>query len=132
MFSLSHEWNQKHKTFGVQIRAFTQGLQNDEFGWCLYAIIYDNNPLFNNPEFLIEKLYFHGGCTYDEKFTQIPARGLRYDWMKERSYLKIGCDYLHYQDNFDSCNPAHGIPLQIKRDAENLVLQLSELCKVDA
>lgn len=127
----SYEWNSTHKTFGIQVRAFRKGLDETypEFGWCLYVLIYDNHPLFDKPELFVEGLDFHGGCTYDEKYTRTPARGIRYDWQKDSSYLKIGCDYQHYMDNFDHFNPSQGIPFEIEHDAKHLVEQMSEFSK---
>lgn len=125
----SYEWTKKEKTFGIQIRSFQN---TDGYGWCLYVLVYDNHPYFEKPKDLIDILDFHGGCTYEEKFTQTPACGIRYDWQKESAYLKIGCDYQHYQDYFYINDPKDGIPLAIKRDAKNLAAQMSELSKVDA
>jgi hypothetical protein len=125
----SYEWTKKEKTFGIQIRSFEN---SDGYGWCLYVLVYDNHPYFEKPSELIDILDFHGGCTYDEKFTMSPARGIRYDWQKECSYLKIGCDYQHYKDGFCEYHPKDGIPFKIEKDAISLSAQMSELCKVDA
>lgn len=122
-------WTKKHKQFAIQVNAFRN---LDGFGWCLYALVYDNHPYFDKPSELIDILDFHGGCTYEEKFTQTPARGIRYDWQKELSYLKIGCDYQHYQDHFYIEDPKHGVPFAIVQDAKRLEAQMSGLCKVDA
>jgi hypothetical protein len=124
----SYEWTKKEKTFAIQIRSFKN---LDGYGWCLYVLVYDNHPYFEKPSELIDIFDFHGGCTYDEKFTMSPARGIRYDWQKECSYLKIGCDYQHYQDNFCEYHPRDGIPFKIEKDAISLSAQMSKLCKVD-
>lgn len=122
-FALSHEWTFKTSTFGIQIRCWDL---SGSWVWNMYALIYDNHPLFLEPERATD-LDFHGGCTYDEKFTQEPARGIKYEWQKARSMLKIGCDYNHYCDTyFNQCGPEDGIPSSIQEDAQRLYRQLEE------
>lgn len=123
-FALAREWIVKAKTFGIQVRCWNL---SGDWVWNMYALIYDNHPLFEDPE-RAYNLGFHGGCTYDEKISSEPARGIRYDWQKLRSMLKVGCDYNHYGDEyFNQCSPEDGIPLGILLDAEALYKQLEEL-----
>jgi len=120
-FELAREWTLKTNTFGIQIRCWDL---SGRWVWNMYALIYDNHPLFKDPE-RAYNLDFHGGCTYDEKISSEPARGIKYDWQKLRSMLKIGCDYNHYRDDyFNECRPEDGIPLEIQQDAESLYRQL--------
>ncbi|MNV72763.1 hypothetical protein D3C71_1658750 [compost metagenome] len=116
-FQARHEWILKTETFGILIFC---SKRTDDWVWTMYALVYDNHPLFNTPQSVCD-LEFHGGCTYDEKFTVEPARGVRYDWQKASTYLKIGCDYNHAWDEFYTrCDPADGIPAAIQRDAQRL------------
>lgn len=120
-FKKQNEWLLKTDTFGIMIRAWKL---SDDWVWNMYVLIYDNHPLFSDAEAVCD-LDFHGGCTFEEKITHAPARGIRYDWQKERSYLKVGCDYHHYwDDHFMRCDPADGIPGTIQADAQRLFEEL--------
>lgn len=116
------EWVFKGKDFGIIVSC--HGLDrdaHDNWAWCLYALIYDSHPLFNDAESAIENLPWHGDCTYEERFFQEPARGIRYQWQRKGEWLKIGCDYSHYGDEFyRSESPEDGIPASIQRDAQAL------------
>lgn len=119
----SYTWTiEKSKTFTVTVHAWHR---SDDFGWNVYATIFENHPLFNNVEAATE-LPFHGGCTYDHLLTDEPAGGINYNWQKVYKALKVGSDYQHYQDDFFmTCNPADGIPWQIQADAKKLVQALN-------
>lgn len=126
--SPSYEWMvYKCKHFGVQVRAWPK---SDGFGWNVYALIYDSHPLFNDVERAMN-LPFHNGATLDDRITQSPARGIRYDWQKTYQWLKVGSDYQHYQDeHFCEYDPAKGIPWEIKCDVMSLVGALLETAEV--
>lgn len=119
-----HEWMWRGKTFGVVASCHQKS--DESWTWCLYALVYDNHELFADPTPLIESYDWHGGCTYDEKITNAPARGMRYEWQKERSYFKIGCDYAHYGDDYYECHsPDDGLPIFIQNDAQRLFSYLA-------
>ena len=114
-----HEWIQKTETFGVIVSCFEP--VEGSWTWTMYALIYDNHPLFTDVSAAVENLPWHCGCTYDKKFTIEPARGIRYDWQRKSEYYKIGCDYAHlYDDLIQSMSPEFGIPRQVMDDAKNL------------
>lgn len=118
-----YEWMHRGSTCGMVVSC--HGEEGD-FTWCVYALVYENHPEFSNPEKLIESLPFHRGCTYDEKYSTAPARGIRYDWQKEHSWLKIGCDYHHYGDDYyQSLNPEDGLPQCIINDAQKIFNSLN-------
>jgi len=117
-----HEWIFKGKTFGILVSCRgLDGDTNDKWTWCMYALIYDNHPLFKDAEAAIEQLPWHCGCTYEERFFQEPARGIRYEWQRKGEWLKIGCDYAHlYDDHYQRMSPEGGIPPAIQADAQEL------------
>lgn len=115
-----HEWFSKHRTFGILVSCHPS-YADEEWCWCLYALIYDNHPQFNNVAGLVENLPWHGGCTYEERFIQEPARGIRWDWQRKGEFLKIGCDYSHLNDEYyRQSDPHNGIPGSIQSDAQEL------------
>lgn len=117
-----HEWMWKGKAFGIMVSCHRSG---DGWTWCLYALIYDNHPLFKDPEAAVDQLSWHCGSTYDERFTQEPARGIRYDWQRKGEWLKVGCDYAHIYDGYEQrCCPDDGIPATVARDAQVLFDEL--------
>lgn len=121
-FKKRHEWILKTDSFGIQVCC---GRIGEDWVWTMYVLVYDNHPLYSSPEAVCD-LEFHGGCTYDEKVTNTPARGIRYEWQKERSLLKVGCDYHHWGDEYlCGCDPEDGIPGTILYDARQL---LKEMC----
>ena len=69
----------------------------DENGWCIYALIYPEHPLFalidpSKKEWeneAIQEMPLHGGCTYF-----VP----HFSPAKEITSYEIGCDYSHYGD----------------------------------
>lgn len=118
-----HEWIVHADTFSLMVSAHRQC---EDWVWCVYVLVSAKHPLFINPEAVCE-LPFHGGCTYAEKFTQEPARGMRYEWQRTMSYLKIGCDYHHIDDDrYAVMDPADGVPRSIKSDMEALFAEMSE------
>ena len=120
----SYEWTiAQNKTFSVTVYAWHRG---DDFGWNVYAHIFESHPLFNDVE-AAKALPFHGGCTYDHLLTDEPAGGIQYDWQKVDKTLKVGSDYQHYTDDcFMTCDPADGIPHSIEVDAVKLVITLNQ------
>ena len=84
-----------------------------EHHWTMYAIIYPNNKYWmkandNKTAYdtdLGNKLYnnFHGGCTF---------------YNKQLTYVKIGCDYVHYSDDYYMRSSE--MPEEIKNDALDL------------
>lgn len=120
-----HEWMFKCKTFGIVVSCYSP--DDVEWTWCLYALIYDNHPLFNDPEAAVEQLPWHCGCTYEERFSQEPARGIRYEWQRKGEWLKVGADYAHlYDDHYKICPPSDGIPPGVMADARELFDVLTE------
>ena len=80
--------------------------------WCLYVIIHSVHPLFKKAEQYENDDYdkgdeiypdWHRGCTY---------------YNKQKSYIKIGCDYQHLGDEyFGHCKE---LPSEIESDAQRL------------
>lgn len=119
-----YEWIWKGSQFSILVSCHESF--GDEWAWCIYALIYDNHPLFMNVEAAVEQLPWHCGCTYDERFTQEPARGIRYDWQRKGEWLKIGADYSHLHDEyFRACPPSEGVPGAVLSDARELFEALS-------
>lgn len=115
------EWTvYQGKTFSVQVRAWNS---NDEWRWNVYALIFEGHRLHQNINAAL-CLPFHWGATYDKRIVTSPAQGKRYDWEKISDCLKIGSDYMHYEDNYEHCNPKAGIPPMIRHDAQQLVYAL--------
>lgn len=81
------------------VRTFKPGFASlgiePEMAWCLYVCLGEGHPLYekasqNTTDYDIilgDMIYpsFHGGCTY---------------YHKNSDYVKIGCDYQHYDDQF--------------------------------
>lgn len=89
--------------------------------WNVYVNVSDTHPLFNRPN-CIHSAPMHGGVTYEEKFSQTPAFGIKYDWQKEHVYYKFGSDYAHaYDEYFEEYDGVDGVPFEIQRDAQELV-----------
>src|SRR5690606_3047971 len=81
-----HEWIFKGRSFGIVVSCHSlDRVDIVEWTWCLYALIYDNHPLFKDPEAAVEQLPWHCGCTYEERFTQEPARG--HEWQRKGEWL---------------------------------------------
>ena len=119
----SYEWVVfQGKSFSVTVKGW--GCEGS-YKWNVYANIYDNHPLFCNPE-AAKCLHFHGGCTYD-KYITTDETEYKYDWQKQYKTLKVGSDYMHYMDYFEDENPCNGIPFTIKWDAEQLAKELLEI-----
>ena len=94
--------------------------------WNVYAHIFDTHRLFDKPE-TVMNAPFHGGCNYEQKITFTPALGLRYDWQKEHTTYKFGCDYAHlYDSRFEEYDGKDGVPYEIQNDAKELVEWLKE------
>lgn len=121
----AYEWIvYRDANFSVEVRSWGD---LGKHHWNVYANIFDTHPFFNDIEKALD-LHFHGGVTYDQRISQSPAQGIRYDWQKEHIYLKVGSDYSHlYDDWFADQDPACGIPIEIQRDATTLVDQLLNL-----
>ena len=100
--------------------------------WNIYARIFDNHPLFNDPEKAMDVLPFAGGCTYDQIETFSPSRGIEYDWQKEIKVLVLGSDYGHIWDDYDNHpSPEYGIPGQMRSDAKELVEALNKFSEIE-
>lgn len=100
----SRTWSQRFTKLGfaIEISHHTlEGAQPHEAnGWCLYAFIYQDHPLFDQIESeseyfssCLNDVPFHGGCTF-VKFHQT--------WKKDGTIgsKQIGCDYSHYRDDY--------------------------------
>lgn len=112
------EYNVAGTHFNVQIKHwYTKGYEDLDIRgthhWCLYAVIGEEHPLFENAiqnecdydTDLGNEIYpkFHGGCTY---------------YNKQLTYVKIGCDYNHiYDEYYVSCEE---LPSGIEQDAKEL------------
>lgn len=120
---LAYEWTVfQEKSFSVQVRGWgTEG----NFKWNVYALIFDNHPLFNNVDAAL-CLHFHGGPTYDKIITTDEAQGYQYNWQKQSKVLKIGSDYAHAYDCFEDDDPKGGIPFSVQWDAQKLAEELHE------
>ena len=130
----SHEWVVfKNNEFSVVIKHWQRKGWNSFSGeftkenmvminhWNVYANVFEGTELFDNIERL-ESAPWHGGVTYQEKFTQRPAKGIQYDWQKEHSYYKYGSDYAHvYDEHFETEDGKDGIPYEIQGNARALV-----------
>ena len=119
----------REKTFCVTVKGWNSigfnGCDFDnpveKFNWNVYALIYDNHPLFKTPKAAIESLPFHGGCTYDKLIVTSQSTGNEYDESEDSLTLKLGSDYAHLHDDYDGHqSPADGIPHHIERDAKAL------------
>lgn len=117
----AYEWNViSENNFLIQLRAWRS---SDEWIWNVYAYIYEGHPLFaeEHREFVKYGLPFHGGCTFDLIGTTQPLMGIKYTWQRESKYIKVGCDYNHYEDErFNSSDPREGVPWRIQEDVKEL------------
>lgn len=124
---MAYEWTPcQEKSFSITVRCWTReevpNVLPSASVWNVYANIYDNHPMFGEPD-RAKNLPFHGGCTFDKFITTEFARAEaeRPEWMKTSRVLKVGSDYAHYgDDHFESYLPADGIPWDIQRDVEEL------------
>lgn len=118
----------REKTFCVTVKGWnTTGFNGmdfenpvEKFNWNVYASIYEGHPLFNGSESDFHSLPFHGGCTYDKIIKTSPSQGIKYDFEKETTTLKLGSDYAHLGDYENHQSPIDGIPYYIERDAKAL------------
>lgn len=112
----------REKTFSVVVKAWQM---DNKWQWNVYANIFDNHELFNNPEKAYE-LPFHGGCTFDQLIEHKNSNCTKYS-CDDSSCLKLGSDYMHLNDNYDNhSSPFESIPYNILRDAKELVAALKE------
>lgn len=127
------------KTFGVEVVAwstivdvnFLTGKPTYGWNWNVYAHIFEEHPIYDDVEAILS-LPFHGGFSYDEKFTRTPLRGIQYDFQQEINYIKVGSDYAHYGDeHFRECLPSDGVPLSIQYDVHALVAALQNYKGID-
>jgi len=124
---LAYEWTPcQEKSFSITVRCWARegvaGIMEPAAVWNVYANIYDNHPMFSEPE-RARNLPFHGGCTYDKYVTHEFAtpEAERSQWMRTSRALKVGSDYAHYgDDQYESAMPSDGIPWSIRRDVEDL------------
>lgn len=126
----SREWRvfTDNKTFSVLVRAWYSDSSvhfDGPWRWNVYAVIFEDHPLFSSPEKALEVLQFHGGANYDKRITTDEARGNQYNHQRSFVSLKIGCDYNHLHDEyFCQSNPKDGIPWAIQEDCLELANQL--------
>lgn len=112
------EWLIGGTNFNVSIRRrLIKGCREigvaDSNNWFLYATIFREHPLFkkackNKTDYDLElgnSIYgsFHGGCTY---------------YSKQRSFVKIGCDYVHLWDEL--FEQSTEMPNELIDDAKDL------------
>lgn len=97
--------------------------------WNIYVNVFQGTKLYDDLNIVLGAP-FHGGVTYEEHFIQSPAQGVKYDWQKDFSYYKIGCDYAHYCDEeFERYDGKDGIPWEIRADLQELLSYLDEQTK---
>lgn len=122
------EWKVKrHETFSVVAKGWTR---DGKWNWNVYANIFENHPLFNQPS-KAKELPLNCGCTYDEVRTAVPSEGIQYSWQRETKTLVVGSDYAHISDDYDN-HPSgfDGVPYFVMRDCNDLVdALLAELDK---
>jgi len=110
------------KTFSVTVKGWcsTNSIDGLKWHWNVYANIFESHPLFNDIDKAMN-LPLHGGCTYDQLTTSVPATGIIYDWQKETKTLKLGSDYAHLHDDYDNHPSAFDfIPYNVLNDAKEL------------
>jgi hypothetical protein len=118
-FEKQNIWIKQITNASIEVKCWP--IHDGCFVWNIYANIFESHKLFNNVEKALEAP-FHGGYSYDQIVTYIPARGIQYAWQIEAKTLKIGCDYNHLEDGyFNSCWPDEGIPKAILNDCEKLI-----------
>ena len=111
----------RHKMFSVTAKGWQQC---DKWNWNVYAHVFDNNELINDPE-RVMSMTFNGGATFDQMITTIPAQGIKYDFQRESKKLTVGSDYAHIHDDYDNHpSPDDGVPGYVLRDALDLAEQL--------
>lgn len=99
----------------------------EKFNWNVYACIFESHPLFSDVERAMDVLPFSGGVTYDKLISTSPTGGNKYDKKEASSILKLGSDYGHSWDDYDSHqSPKDGVPSHIMNDANNLVEKLKQ------
>ncbi len=118
-FSKKEDYKLTGKSFNVIVTHWhTDGYPDvgiaPEEHWCLYVIIGNTHPLFERACDNGKDQYgydhgneiypnWHGGCTF-------------YD--KQKTYVKIGCDYQHvWDEQYWSCTE---MPVDIENDARDL------------
>ena len=112
------------KNFSVTIRAWQM---DRKWQWNVYANIFETHKLFNDPKSAIDKLPFHGGCTYDKIKEEGPTGGNKYDKSESYKTLVLGSDYMHLHDNYDNwSSPLEMIPYSILLDAKELATELEK------
>lgn len=115
----------KEKTFTVEVKAWDKGYGDKKnWGWNVYAYVYDTHPLFSNNDAL-KNLPLHCGCTFDQLSITQPLE-LEYDFQKVNHCKKVGSDYMHlYDEDMERSNPEYGIPYNVLGDAKELVEALN-------
>ena len=116
----------KESTFTVEVKAWERiGVDGDsEWGWNVYAYVFEDHPLFDNDDSL-KNLPFNCGCTFDQLSINQPLK-LEYDFQKVTRTKKVGSDYMHlYDEGMERNSPENGIPSNVLFDAKELVSALT-------
>lgn len=112
-------WVKKGKGYTVEVRCWPWS--GTEWAWNVYAHVFPDHPLFENPNMLIDLAPLSGGCTLGQEKTIMPIGGVKYDWQKIEKSLTVGCDYKHiWDDDYSMFGPERGIPKKIEMDALEL------------
>lgn len=118
----------RHKTFSVEIvhRKDEPGMlfAGDQGNrWFIYVYLYPKHPLFEgnsrSDEYSSETgINFHCGCTYKDRIFENNGN---------IKCVKLGCDYVHYGDDFYSEIDVTDTHNFVKSDAEEIFKTLKEM-----
>ena len=114
-------WIAREQTHSVSAKAWHDG---NKWNWNVYAYVFDNHPLYENNEALLN-LPLHCGCTFDQIWTRQPFE-IKYDFQRVTNTKVVGSDYNHIYDNYDN-HPSpfdSGVPYYVERDALELAAAL--------
>lgn len=113
-------WVAREKTHTVSAKAWHCGAR---WNWNVYAYIFDNHPIYENNEAILN-LPLHCGCTYDRIRTEQPFE-IKYDFQLVTNTKIVGSDYNHIYDNYDNHpSPFDELPYYVESDAKELAAAL--------
>lgn len=113
-------WIAREKTYTVSAKAWHDG---NRWNWNVYAYVFENHPLFDNNDALLD-LPLHCGCTFDQIRANQPFE-IKYDHQRVKTTKIVGSDYAHYGDDYDNHpSPFDEIPYYVERDAKELAAAL--------
>ena len=123
-------WVELKKTHSIEIKAWF----DTKWNWNVYVYIFESSPFFNDVDELLN-IPMHGGITFDYDCIKTPIGGIKYEWQRLSKSRCIGCDYGHIYDDYDNHPspfdmPDGDIPLQFKRDAEEVAKYINEKTEI--